>query len=646
MEGQQEHTGDAQPSEALMQDSSLPWYLRVQAQEPASPAAKREALPDMPHDAPESLQAILEYLSIDIGLDDLTLLDLRHLDPPPALGSNMIMVIGTARSEKHLHVSADRFCRWLRTEHKFRPFADGLLGRNELKLKLRRKARRAKLLGSTLGKGDQDDGIRSDWICVNVGPIEQSKVVEEATEEEGIIGFGGREDGTKLVVQMATEAKRGDLDLEKLWTGFLRRQARRDMESLEQANDESPGVSDNEVGLSANYNAKEVADSSSLSYFARDSASAAPMRQTRGYHTSSRLRTTTDQQITRLETSDIASTQKERLSRYPSLNEKIEYLYELKDEQALNVLGMNAHDRDSTSFLAAFYLEIPITPNKEHWDARCALLKRALEVGHIGYSTQDMISLLSEAQESAGSLMLETYESTIQALADLTKNPQAAAQYTDTMEPLSLIMGIIDDMSLRDMSAFTPTIIDNLFIVLNFARHGELEPSETQLRADAGHRLANVLHSRRIPVPSLDIPIAALHSLATMQNWTSYWRYWALLPAYILRRPQILYTTMFLHMAQTQNQRICFDALLEWVPHLRLEQPNVKITGDLSLAIMECLRIADPAVEGQVQRGENTTGRWVRLWRTCELGLEVGTEDTQFMQAETRRLYGRFTMEG
>ena len=168
-------------------------------------------------------------------MDDLSLLDLRSLDPPPALGGNLLMILGTARSEKHLHVSADKLCRWLRTEYKLRPYPDGLLGRNELKLKLRRKAKRSRLLSAVGAKatspaeGDVDDGIRTGWVCVNVGRIEGGELpdaVEKVQRAEGVVGFGARVVGCSVVVQMLTEEKRVELDLEKLWGDMLGRARR------------------------------------------------------------------------------------------------------------------------------------------------------------------------------------------------------------------------------------------------------------------------------------------------------------------------------------------------------------------------------------------------------------------------------------
>ena len=211
--------------------SAVPWYLQVETPQRASnPLLDRQRIPELPNDPPPLLKPILEHISIDLGLDDLTLFDLREIDPPPALGSNLIMVLGTARSEKHLHVSADRFCRWLKTTYKLSPYADGLMGRGEIKLKLRRKARRARLL-SSVGSSETsttDDGLRTGWICVNIGTIEDGrKSVKNATKQHGYVGFGSEADGAKVVIQMLTQEKREELDLEDLWGKMVRRHERK-----------------------------------------------------------------------------------------------------------------------------------------------------------------------------------------------------------------------------------------------------------------------------------------------------------------------------------------------------------------------------------------------------------------------------------
>jgi hypothetical protein len=194
------------------------------------------------------LPEFLEFVSKELGMDYLSLLDLRGLDPPAALGTNLIMIVGTARSEKHLHVSAHRCCRWLRSTHKLRPHADGLLGRNEMKLKLKRKAKRSKLLAS-VGSAEQpdlDDGIRTGWVCVSVGNIEpapeeeyqedafdiafakeEESSLENSGQGEGFVGFGESSDRLTIVLQMFTEEKREEVDLETLWSGLLGKAQRR-----------------------------------------------------------------------------------------------------------------------------------------------------------------------------------------------------------------------------------------------------------------------------------------------------------------------------------------------------------------------------------------------------------------------------------
>lgn len=212
--------------------STTPWYLQVETPQRASnPLLERQRIPELPSDPPPLLKPMLEHISIDLGLDDLTIFDLRNIDPPPALGANLIMILGTARSEKHLHVSADRFCRWLKTTYKLTPYADGLMGRGELKLKLRRRARRARLL-SSVGSSETsptDDGLRTGWICVNVGTIEDGRAtIEDHSTRDGYVGFGSEAEGAKVVIQMLTEEKREELDLEDLWGKMVRRHERKE----------------------------------------------------------------------------------------------------------------------------------------------------------------------------------------------------------------------------------------------------------------------------------------------------------------------------------------------------------------------------------------------------------------------------------
>jgi peroxin-12 len=124
----------------------------------------------------------------------------------------------------------------LRSTYKLTPYADGLLGRNELKIKLRRKARRARVAsraGTTVD--EKDDGITTGWICVNAGVVENSPVEEQASRKAE--GFGNIVGGTRVVVQMFTEEKRAEVDLEGLWLATIERDRRRRQVSTDTKSD-------------------------------------------------------------------------------------------------------------------------------------------------------------------------------------------------------------------------------------------------------------------------------------------------------------------------------------------------------------------------------------------------------------------------
>ncbi|KAK4145998.1 ATPase synthesis protein 25, mitochondrial [Dichotomopilus funicola] len=194
-----------------------PWYLQVEPPRHPTLLHTPSTLPSLPSSPPKILPLLLPYLADDLGLDALSILDLRTLDPPPALGPRLIMLFATARSERHLHVSADRLVRWLRGRG-IAGDADGLLGRNELKTKLRRLARKAKLLGTSGVVRGGDDGISTGWVCVNLGMVGGSVQEVVLRDEQGrTTGFGVPQTGETVVVQMMTEGRREELDLERYW---------------------------------------------------------------------------------------------------------------------------------------------------------------------------------------------------------------------------------------------------------------------------------------------------------------------------------------------------------------------------------------------------------------------------------------------
>ncbi|MCJ1385597.1 ATPase synthesis protein 25 mitochondrial [Xylographa soralifera] len=646
------HTVPAQDSE-----SSIPWYLQVQP--PPStigPLSDRQKLPELPEDSPSLLQPILEHLSNEVGLDDLTLLDIRKLDPPPALGANLIMLLGTARSEKHLHISADRFCRWLRTIHKLSPYADGLLGRNELKLKMRRKARRAKLLGSvgSADKGNADDGIRTGWVCINIGAIEAVKGGVEAVEYsektiDGFVGFGGESDGVKLVVQMLTEEKREELDLETLWGGFLARQQRKEVREAEKQLQEAK---EREVGHNfADAKYKNTDTDLSMVRSLQPPASITSNRN-RAFHTIARLKNAPNHaestseyegldegsleprlSLPELTAADFTSNAIEQSTSFNrSANElvlaaHIRYLKSLSRENAIEVLGTGVTDFDSTTFLISFYKELPLFLESSHWQYRLDLVRYALDLDHPGYSTADLFDLIRSMQGSGEAVPRMVYEHALTILATSSESVSSSGQNRLIVPMTNFLMSLdlISDMSLESRDIFEESTISLLLRALP-----RVEPTGTsdqqKLRADAVFQLIRLLDERYVYLSRSSSHYYIMNALADAGDWKAFWKYWHGIARRLQRKSFLLYASMFRIISRTDHQANCVVALRDWIPEMEIEQPPVPLTGTLARTVIDCLRVADPDVEYQINRGHNEKGQWVRLWRRCLQGAASSDE--------------------
>ncbi|KAH6969512.1 hypothetical protein HG530_005427 [Fusarium avenaceum] len=221
------------PSDALdtaaepAESEDVPWFLEVEP--PRHPQNQHAVeLPKIPEGAPEVLEPMVKYIFEDMGLDEISLMDMRDLDPPAALGPNLIMLFATARSERHLHISSGRFVRWLKKHHSISARADGLIGPGELRTKLRRLRKKAKLMGTnTAIVPGGDNGISTGWVCVNFSSngdnIDEAAKVDDSGR---FSGFGAPQTGTTVVIQCMTEARRAELDLESLWQTILKKSIR------------------------------------------------------------------------------------------------------------------------------------------------------------------------------------------------------------------------------------------------------------------------------------------------------------------------------------------------------------------------------------------------------------------------------------
>ena len=641
------------PSEA-----SVPWYLQVETpKRQISPLSDRQRLPELPPNPPTLLQPILEHTSIELGLDDLTLFDLRKLDPPAALGANLLMVIGTARSEKHLHVSADRLCRWLRTTHGLRPYADGLLGRNELKLKLRRKNRRAKLLGSvgSSDSSDRDDGVRTSWVCVNIGAIEES--TEDVIEPEGFVGFGSRGTEVRVVVQMLTEEKRELLDLESLWGGFLRRQEKKETEDLRLLQEYQQ---EEEVGPIPLVNERPMSDISSVGAPSYLKSPMTIQTQSRGLHTSARSHSRAEdtqeqpdyigldsscveprlQAPSRNNTEPLRNTEHSASSDQVSpkqedhfsavgdllaLRTHLNYLKSLPRKDAIEVLGRGPNDHDSTSFLTSFYGSYPLFPSAEHWKCRLDLHCYAAEIRHWRYGTGNLLNQFVEMRASGVNISEATFIKLLRTIIFLkgsSAHDGLDASGADGGVPAVSIRSVIrasyvlKDMSLSGFNIVTEEIFMMLVEVMRlFQSHN----SETMA---AVQNLTRIMLQNGLKITNAESQFRTLQIYANTYEWMGFWLCWRGIARQGQSRSADHYLLMYRFVASTEHQSQCIDVLRTWVPEMRVEEPPVRLEGAVAEAVMECVRVAEPDIETAVAEQWNEGGEWSRLWTRCLSGLE------------------------
>ncbi|KAL3427266.1 hypothetical protein PVAG01_00775 [Phlyctema vagabunda] len=629
-----------EPGEEL---SNIPWYLQVDTpQRPLPTLSERQRIPDLPPSPPKILEPMLNQISIDLGLDDLTLLDLRKLEPPAALGSNLIMVLGTARSEKHLHVAADRLCRWLRTNYKLRPDADGLLGRNELKLKLRRKNRRAKLMGTSQME-DADDGVKTGWVCVNVGVVEgPTAETESAAEHPGFIGFGRRTDGISLVVQMLTEEKRAEIELEKLWEGILRRATEPQIEE----------------------DAAEIANPTPRKISTRGPSSI--LSQTRRFHTyARRLNADHASLISNEETlplhvdlssanNDFADTRRtvanliqdgkfesarDLLIVSSSSNSKLQdgkwqpvFLNMLKNhleclprEEILVHLGKGCYDYSSTPLLSSLFKSLSIFPTQDDWDAILWLRCVGIENEHPKYTLVDLVGAIPEMQLNGGRASVATYIRCIRALLWPFLSPQTEKWGPSDIgvRAALIVLQIMYDEGIEILS-------EDIFVAIMEATevaHGPDSPvRETQGDRDTFYlpriTLSPLQERLRVMANTLDMPsfseatnLRLLSVYARQQSWPAFWERWSKIALAGQARTPEMYTLMFQHVAAAQNEKVCIEVLRTWIPDMRSEQPAIVVTQALRQAIARCLHIVNPYIIDDAADA-SVDEEWTQMWRS------------------------------
>jgi hypothetical protein len=627
------------------QVSAVPWYLQVDSPQRApQPLSERQRIPELPEAPPPILQPLLQQISVDLGLDDLSLLDLRKLDPPPALGANLLMLIGTARSEKHLHVSADRLCRWLRSTYKLRPNADGLLGRNELKLKLKRKAKKAKLLGSSFEE-NADDGVRTGWVCVDVGVVEEAEGETSASSKQDFVGFGRRTEGVRMVVQMLTEEKREEVDLESLWSGILRRGTQPQIEVAEQNGETlSPGNTSTPGDLPGSMRPSGTSGPSSV------------LGQTRGLHTTARrflqeagLPTAASSTSNDSEGFDLdhirksvmhhivsgdytkASNDLRQVSQHvPQLQNGgwrlclldllRTYLSSLPKDEALLELG----DIESpTPFMTCFNAALTLYPSEFEAESRIWLHVYARGLGHPDYHKSNLYALIDKLICAGVRISRPAY---IYALRSLVLSGiGGGTSITSLASAMRILQAMYDQgldiltedifVELQEAASTNPTEVTSPYQI-------HTHPADTHDLP--GVRMSPVQRRLHVLCKAIDLPpfsdesrmrLMDLH--ARNQYWLEFWDIFRMAPQQGQPNSAAMYAFMFGTVAQTGNQKACMNVLRTWAPEMEREQPPVALEGDVAEAVKACLKVADPYIEQALIDSPDAKGEWLSLWQKC-----------------------------
>lgn len=598
----------------------VPWYLQEEAPPVRDRPLTEDALPELPNDSPEMLPAMLEYTYKDLGLDSLKIYDLRGMEIPAALGANVIMIVGTARSVKHLNVSADRLCRWLRSQYKLSPYADGLLGRNELKIKLRRKAKRARAASAAGAMIDEkDDGITTGWICVNAGVVDEGASTTQLSDV-GIEGFGNLDLGTSVVVQIFTEEKRADVDLDGLWEATLAREGRKNIRESENAS-------------------KNAAPPRSMS----DGFGSTP-GQRRGFHTMRRL---AGPQMTSIgsgldsgfagiggsSSPDGAAAAASQLTPTSLL----QILSELPAESARAELGSGPNDRLSTLFLRLFYNNHAARYSaQERASFRLKLFSIAMFRQHPAYSKNSLFEAFSDFLRDGYDLPDDLAFDIVSAL--LTPQPveivaeESALKTTNAN--LELALSVLDRLSLRGV----PILNMRMFNIL-FQAVGMSSPATQPL--DEPHPNGVTQHSVKVQLSdtqkhilshlsklfsAANVPFVAedarqlMRTLFRLGDYDGFWRLWRQFPLKGVNRTQDDYVNLFQLHAELGEELRARECISTGVALMDQETPAIALQGPIVTAIMHCILVADPNLQARDE--DAPPSFYLPLWTKCQEALQ------------------------
>lgn len=596
---------DGADAEKTADSEDAPWYLQEEPPRHPTLVPELQPLPDIPKDTPGILGDLVKCLAEDMGLDDLNLMDLRSLDPPAALGPSLIMIFGSARSDRHLHISAGRLKSWLRKKG-FNAHADGLIGRKDFKIALRRRQRRAKLLGTT--PSPAESGLTTRWICMNLGTIEYTSTEEMPFESDSgtMTGFGVRQTGgTTIVVQMFTESKRKELELELLWSRILARRGNKRLveDDLEYAEaDAHP----NEVSIfTEGGSPKILTKPAQRRFFSTSSRRLAPPNESN--------------QVTNPSTPTRASSSVDiLLDPVKSLAAKTAELEQMQAEfaglpysQAVETIAPLESGHQSP-WIERWSAVIKHLAAEQSWRFRLWLVAAGRKLGIQAYTLGYLRDLVQELELLGIICQRSQYLDLLQAV--YLEHPESN---TSVAEQSDLALYILNIMFERG----EPIMNTDVFVSLLESLARTNSPSEQK-----GHIqtvLEKAILQADLPYIGEEGTIQLLDAYAAQDNWDRWWDVWRMAPQHGLPRSERLYTHMWATIAASQHQRRCREALRSYFSEMLNEQPPVKPEGAVKEALEACMRVAEPEAEElaktlvvhDLQTQRASQAEFVHMWR-------------------------------
>lgn len=596
---------DGSEAKENLDSEEAPWYLQEEPPRHPTLVPELQPLPEIPQNTPAILGDLVKCLAEDMGLDDLNLMDLRSLDPPAALGPSLIMLFGTARSERHLHISAGRLKSWLRKKG-FNAHSDGLIGRKDFKIALRRRQRKAKLLGTT--PSPAESGLTTRWICMNLGTIEYQSTEEMPFESDNgtMTGFGVRQTGgTTIVVQMFTESKRQEMELELLWSRILARRGNKvlvedDLEYVEANTDP------NELSIFTEGGSPKVIARPSQRRFFSSSCRRPSLQNEFNQVTNPSAPTSASSSV------DILLDPVRDLAAKIAELEKMQVDFSrLPYATAIETLSP-LEDSPGSQWMAQWKTTLSHLAPEQSWRFRLWLVTtgrklgvRAFTLGHLRDLVQEMELLGIICDRSQFLELLQTI---------YLEDPESLAPVAEQSD---LALDILNIMFERGQ----PIIATDVFVSLLESLIRTNTPSDEKKHLQTV--LEKFMLQADLPYIGEEGVLRLLDAYAAQDNWDRWWDVWRMAPQHGLPRSKDLYVHMWTTMAASQHQRRCREALRSYFFEMLNEQPSVTPDGAVKDALEACLRIADPDAEDFAQKivVSNTqtamaaAAEFVHMWR-------------------------------